>query len=187
MPVTAKLVSGNLWEVTEENGRVRLVALSEAANTAEAAIAAVLEADEPPPLAEALAGARAAAEAQLVAWIEALAGRVTGPVPAAEMISWPIKEAAARRILAAAEAPGDLELIAAEAGVTGETAGDLVDLIVARADAYRAVMATLTGLRRMAAGAFAAASDLEALEAARLTVGAASASIEANIVSQLGL
>lgn len=122
--------------------------------TAEAAGAAALE------------EARAAAAARLIGAIDAFALAVTGTIPAAEMASWPAKEAAARATVAGTAAPADAALLAAEAEVTGEAPGDLARIVCDRADALRAIAARLAGVRRKALAAFAAAGDPDAVAVA---------------------
>lgn len=100
--------------------------------------------------------ARGAALADLTGWLAATTAAVTGPVPLAEQLSWLAKEAEARALLAGGPEGG---MIAGEAAVTGEPAADLAARIVARADAYRVLIAALTGLRRKMEGAIGAAGS----------------------------
>lgn len=124
----------------------------------------------------ALDAARTAAESEIVGWIEAFCTEVTGHVPAAEVASWAGKEEAARLVLAGpspdawaySRAVAVLDL---EAGLTGESRGDLATRIIDRAVAYRGIMARLTGVRRRLGDALKAASTPDevtvALAAAR--------------------
>ncbi len=109
--------------------------------------------------ADRLAGARAIARAQVLDAIAALTEAMTGPVPLAEKLCWPAKEAAARAIADGQATEAETALIAGEAAMTGEDAAGLVGSILKNADAYRAVIAMLTGLRRAAEAAIDAAED----------------------------
>jgi hypothetical protein len=116
--------------------------------------------------AAALVADRSRARALLVSRIDRAAGEITGAVPLAEMLSWAPKEAAARAWLASDATGEQLVLLNGEADITGEGTANLVARIVANADAYRAAIAHLTGLRRNAEAALAAAETPAALEAA---------------------
>ena len=120
-----------------------------------------------------LAEARARAEAQVIARIDAATLAITGPVPLAEQLSWTVKEEAARAALADAASPAQTALLSGEADVTGEALADLAAKIVANADAYRAAVAHLAGLRRLAARAIADAPDAAALAQALADLEAA--------------
>lgn len=113
-----------------------------------------------------LEAARKAAEAEAVTLIEATAQAITGSVPLVERLSWGTKEAAARGLLAGAASPEDRAMISAEAATTGEEPARLAARIVANADAYRGAVAAMTGLRRVATTAIAAAADEPAMRAA---------------------
>lgn len=92
-----------------------------------------------------LAETKQATKRQLVEWISEITLQITGPVPLDEKISWSAKEAEARAMIEGA-APG--QMILDECAMTGEEAGALALRIVRKADAYRAAIAMLTGLRR---------------------------------------
>lgn len=115
-----------------------------------------------------LAMARASAHTQTIALIEAATQAITGDVPLAEMLSWTTKEQVARELLAApvGVAPHSAAILQGEADVTGEDLHDLASRIVANADAYRAAVARLAGLRRLTAAAIDAAETNLACEAA---------------------
>lgn len=120
----------------------------------------------------ALAEAQGAARAALLARIEAVTAGITGAVPLAEMLSWAAKEAAARACAGAGATAEQAALITGEAAVTGEDPAALVARIIAKADAYRGVIAALTGLRRRGIGAIAAAESPAALAAVMQAIGA---------------
>ena len=109
--------------------------------------------------AERLAGARAMARATVLDAITAVTDVMTGSAPLAEMMCWSAKEAAARACAAGQATEAETALIAGEAAMTGEAAGGLVERILKNADAYRAAIAMLTGLRRAAAAAIDAGED----------------------------
>jgi len=93
-------------------------------------------------------GAMEMARRHLGTALDRTALTVAGSAPVAEMVSWPVKEAAARAVLAGSATPGDSAMIATEAAITGETATALARRIVARADTFRAAAARIAGLRR---------------------------------------
>ena len=97
--------------------------------------------------AAALANAKANAIAELVAWSDAMALEITGPVPWAEMMSWTAKEAAARAVIAGTATPAETRMIGIEATIGKSSAADLAGRIVANADLYRDAIAKLTALR----------------------------------------
>lgn len=105
-----------------------------------------------------LDAARRAAQTRLLRRLDAVAQVITGEVPLVEKLSWGPKEAAARAWLAATAEPDARALIEGEAMVTGEDPAELAARIVAKAQAYRAAVAAMTGLRRRAETALAAAT-----------------------------
>ena len=109
--------------------------------------------------AERLAGARTSARAQVLDAIAAVTEALTGPIPLAEKLCWSAKEAAARACAEGQATEAEAALIEDEAAMTGEDAAGLVGSILKNADAYRAVIAMLTGLRRAAEAAIDAAGD----------------------------
>jgi hypothetical protein len=109
--------------------------------------------------AEALAEARGQARAQILAALARVVQAITGPVPVSEMLSWPAKEMAARAWVAGEATEADRALIEGEAAMTGEDAAALARRVLDRAEAYRAAVAALTGLRRAAEAALEAAGD----------------------------
>ena len=110
--------------------------------------------------------AREAANARIVREIEAVTLRITGVVPAAEMLAWASKEAAARAYLSGDSTGEQGAILTGEAQQTGEQIEDLAARIIANADSYRAIIATLTGLRRKAAAIIAAMQTEVEIEAA---------------------
>lgn len=92
--------------------------------------------------------AKTAAKERLAAQADHMARAVTGIVPLAEQLSWPVKEAAARAHQAGTADAGQTALLAAEAGVTGETVGALVEKILANAVAYHMAAGFIAGWRR---------------------------------------
>ncbi|MDT8853501.1 hypothetical protein RNZ50_00335 [Paracoccaceae bacterium Fryx2] len=113
-----------------------------------------------------LSAAKAAALAALVAWIDATTQAITGPVPADERLSWTAKEAAARAVLACRATPEQAVLIADEAAVFGESETALCGKILHNADAWRGIIAALTGIRRRATAAIHHAATPQQAEAA---------------------
>jgi len=104
----------------------------------------------PPMLAEtAIAGIYQAINEQTFA--------ITGQVPTDEKLSWLAKEAAARAFKAGSATDEQAALLDGETSITGETTDALADKIILNADAYRAAIATLTGIRRNAETAIASA------------------------------
>lgn len=99
-------------------------------------------------LATAAKAVKAAAKEKLAAQADHMARAVTGIVPLAEQLSWPVKEAAARAHQAGTADAGQTALLAAEAGVTGETVGALVEKILANAVAYHMAAGFIAGWRR---------------------------------------
>lgn len=118
--------------------------------------------------AKALNAAKAACHAAAVSMIEAATDAITGDVPLAEKLSWTAKEDAAREFLAAPEGvmPASAAILQGEASVTGEDLTGLATRIVANADAYRAAVARLAGLRRLTSAGIDAAETIAACEAA---------------------
>lgn len=119
-----------------------------------------------PPSFSPLALARQRALGTMLSRLEAKVEAVIGDVPQSEMLSWPVKEAAARRFIDGTAAPEDLALLDAEAAVTGETRMALAARVVERADAYRALTAQLSGLRRRVTEAIEAATSRDEIRAA---------------------
>lgn len=114
------------------------------------------------------AAARAAAKGQVLAAIAALTEAMTGPVPLAEMLCWPAKEAAARACAEGTATEAQTAMITGEAEMTGETTAVLVNRILKNADAYGSAIATLTGLRRAAEADIDNARDILAVETATI-------------------
>jgi hypothetical protein len=105
---------------------------------------------------------RTQANAAMTAWIDRFLGQFTAGVSPAELASWPVKATHARAHIGGAPQP----MIMAEAAITGEDAGALAQKIVAKSDAYEAIIASVTGLRRATEAAIAAADTQEAVAAA---------------------
>lgn len=104
---------------------------------------------------------RAQAMGAMEAWITQFLASFTAGVPAAELASWPVKAERARAHL------GDTpqSMILSEAAITGEDAGALAQKIVAKADAYEAIIARVTGLRRATEAGIENAQTPEAVAA----------------------
>lgn len=115
---------------------------------------------------EALALAKEEASTSLVAWVNATTRAITGPVPDDEKLSWTAKEAAARAYLAGTASASDSAFLGGEALITGEELSGLCARIVANADAYRAAISCLTGLRRKTFSAIDAAATPAEVKAA---------------------
>jgi hypothetical protein len=113
-----------------------------------------------------LEAARLAGEARLTALLTSVAEAITGRPPIAEMLSWAAKEQAARAVLADTRDPEITGLVTTEADVTNEDPGALARKILANAAAYRTAVATLTGVRRIAAREIARAATADEVNAA---------------------
>ncbi|WP_101065647.1 hypothetical protein [Roseovarius salinarum] len=98
--------------------------------------------------AHALDAARSSALLDMTAQLDRIAENVTGVVPMAERLSWPIKAAAAEAFLAGEADATQHEILQAEAAQTGETVATLAELIARNTSAYAAISAWLAGLRR---------------------------------------
>lgn len=95
----------------------------------------------------------AQAKAELSAGIDAILMAAVGNVPEHEKLSWPVKEAAARRVLAdgAAALAEDRAMLSAETAAMGQNDLDAVaGKIVAKANAYRLLIAAASGIRQAA-------------------------------------
>lgn len=92
-------------------------------------------------------------------WIEAFTASITGQVPIDEKLSWDAKESAARAWLAGNPSERETALIMGESSITGESPEVLVGKIVANADVYRLIVASVAGLRRKTSAALDAVSD----------------------------
>jgi|GEM_PF-3653466 len=127
--------------------------------------------------AEDMATARAAAQAQILLWVEAAALALTGAVPLTERMGWAGKEQAARAMLAKKATREQKAQIAAEAAETGEADLALAAQVIAAADAHHVALAALTGQRRQLWAALetaptrGAVSGIKAAAAKRLQGG----------------
>lgn len=106
------------------------------------------DARTPEELAAHTLAARIEAKQRLATAADAMAQVLTGVVPLAEQLSWPVKEAAARATLAGTADSGQTALLAAEAVVAGETVADLAGKVIANAAAYHAASGYIAGWRR---------------------------------------
>lgn len=122
---------------------------------------------------------RAQAVIAMEAWIAAFLSQFTAGVPAAELTSWPVKADRARAHLGGTPQ----SMILAEAAITGEDAGTLAQKIVAKADAYEAIIARVTGLRRATE---AAIDEAETPDTVAAVLAAARAQAEA-MAASLGI
>lgn len=99
------------------------------------------------------------ARAAMIGWIDGLAAQVTGTYPAAEVQSWGQQEDAARAFLSdGASAPAQhLALLdAIRQDQDGETRTDRSGSILAKANAYRAILGAIVKLRDQTDTALAA-------------------------------
>lgn len=121
-----------------------------------------------------------AAKTAVIDWIEEFTSAVTGPVPFDERVSWTAKEAAARAYISGSADVAHVSMIEGEASVTGEDPAGLAAIIIAKADAFRGIVAKVAGLRRKTMAAIDAVekpSDYETVldsaraEAANLAAG----------------
>lgn len=101
--------------------------------------------------------ARAAVE---VAYSERLTAAADGAT-AAEMLSWPAKEAAARRTLKGDAAPKG---ILAEAKARGDKTSSFVELVVSRADAYEEAVGAASAWKREQITALNGVSTVEEID-----------------------
>lgn len=92
----------------------------------------------------------AAAGQRINTAIDAFVVTRSGDVPLTEMLGWADKDSAARALVAGVATPGQTDLLTTEATETGESCADLAQLIVTRADGFKALTASLSGLRRKA-------------------------------------
>jgi hypothetical protein len=99
--------------------------------------------------------------------IEALTRDITGLVPTAEMLSWPLKEGAARAALARTASEVEIEMLAIEASVTDEAVDALALDIIEKAIEYRRFAATIAGIRRNARRDILGAVDDDAVARAQ--------------------
>lgn len=130
---------------------------------------------QPPP--PTLDQVRAVAVSAMEAWIAAFLSQFTAGVPAAELASWPVKADRARAHLGGTPQ----SMILAEAAITGEDAGALAQKIVAKADAYEAIIARVTGLRRATEAAIGEAETPEAVAAVLAAVRAQAEAMAASL------
>ncbi|MGR3486034.1 MAG: hypothetical protein ACU0BF_11865, partial [Paracoccaceae bacterium] len=117
-----------------------------------------LDAPPPPPVAEQLADALGRVEAMHEAALVA----ATGGATVAARDTWPAKEAAARALLDGAASGSQADMLAAEATARGETAGELATYVLAKADAFRALVGVLGAARAAARGNLRAAAEAHA-------------------------
>lgn len=113
------------------------------------------------PPAPTLADIRAQAATGMAAWIAHFLEQFTAGVSPAELASWSVKAERARQHLAGVPQP----MITAEATLTREPPNVLAKKIVAKSDAYEAIIARITGLRRATEAAIASAKTPEAVAA----------------------
>lgn len=88
------------------------------------------------------------------------------PYDADEVRSWPQKEAAAHRWQEGVATEDDVAMLQTEAEITGEVVSDLVGVILARAQQFRALAAAKAGIRRRAFAALDEAEDRWAVQRA---------------------
>ncbi|PKP71843.1 MAG: hypothetical protein CVT82_00280 [Alphaproteobacteria bacterium HGW-Alphaproteobacteria-4] len=115
----------------------------------------------PPPLDE----VKSRAISAMLAWAGDFMGRFTADTPLDERLSWDAKEAAARAHIAGTADAAQVELLQAEAALTGETVDNLSLLILANAELFRQIVGRVSGLRRVTRDAINAAETPEAVQA----------------------
>lgn len=127
-----------------------------------------------------LVAARNAARQRMIDYANTITARITSAYPAAEVASWPTQEAEARAVQAggtAADAPL-LSMMAAGANVS---LADYAASVIAKATAYRAIVATVKAVRDETEAAIeAAGSEAEiddALAGAKATADAKAAEL----------
>lgn len=84
---------------------------------------------------------------------------LTGGATVAERDTWKVKEEAARAFEAGAATPGQTAMLAAEAQGAGITEAELAATIIAKADAFLALIGVAAGLRAKGRAAIMAATD----------------------------
>jgi len=124
----------------------------------------------------------AGAERQVDDNLAALLAELTGRKPAEERDTWAPKEAAARAYLDGTANPTDTAMIEAEAAGDGIAGTELAQIVVAKADAFKAVVGAAGAIKRQAKAALAAipadAPDAEAdIDAALTTMRTAAAAL----------
>ena len=73
---------------------------------------------------------------------------IIGIVPAAEKVSWPVKEEAAKAYISGTPTPEQSMMIQEEASLTGEALIDLANNIISKATAYKKLAGQISGIRR---------------------------------------
>lgn len=106
-----------------------------------------------------------AARTRVVAYADALTARITARYPAAEVASWPTRADEAVKVQGGAAADVT-PLITALAAASGQTRAEIAAAILAKAQAYTAVVVAVSVLREQAEAAIAAAPDEAALAVA---------------------
>lgn len=114
-----------------------------------------------PALAEVKVGARAS----VIAFADQITARITSQYPAAEVASWPTQEAEARAVIGGADASA-APLISALAVSAKVALVDYANSVLAKASAYRQVVAAVKGIRDATDAAIDAAATPEAVGAA---------------------
>jgi hypothetical protein len=84
---------------------------------------------------------------------------LTGGATVAERDTWKVKEEAARAFEAGTATPGQTAMLAAEAQGAGITEAELAATIIAKADAFLALVGVAAGLRAKGRAAIMAATD----------------------------
>lgn len=84
---------------------------------------------------------------------------LTGGATVAERDTWKVKEEAARAFEAGTATPGQAAMLAAEAQGAGITEAELAATIIAKADAFLALVGVAAGLRAKGRAAILAATD----------------------------
>lgn len=107
-----------------------------------------------------LASEKAVAKLRVATRADAIAAQITGVVPLAEQLSWPSKEVAALAHQAGTASAPQVALLAAEAGVTGETVDVLATKIIANAATYNTAAGLIAGQRRKTMAAIDALTNI---------------------------
>lgn len=108
--------------------------------------------------------AKAAARRRVIVAADAITERITGRYPAAEVASWPVQEREARAVTGGAPA-AEVPLLSALAATGDETVADLAAVVLAKAAAYRAVVAAVQAMHRQTMAMIDAAPDVATLDA----------------------
>jgi hypothetical protein len=87
------------------------------------------------------------AKAAMRGWINHLTAQITEQYPTAEVASWPTKNDAARAVIVGNARADHQKMIADEAALSGRTVQAQAERVIAKADAYQAIVSAVAGFR----------------------------------------